>query len=255
MWKTSKPDPAQIKLLKDAREKYDLTPLAIHDSYLINLASREEAIRRSSIAGFRGEIERAMAIGAEYLVMHPGNHKGQTVEEGLCGVIEGIEQAAQGLRNNHLQILLENTVGAGAQLGGKFEELRAMRDLIVERVDFEVGYCLDTCHCFASGRYNVATPEGLKRTVKEIEDVLGIDHLRVIHTNDSKGTLASRLDRHANIGAGEIGVEAFRRIITHPKLKTRAFIMETPVENPGDDERDVELLKSLCSKKRVITSK
>ena len=84
-----------MKLLNAAREKYDLTPLVIHDSYLINLASREPAIRTSSIAAFRGEIERAIAIGAEYLVMHPGNHKGQTVEEGLCGVIEGIEEAAE----------------------------------------------------------------------------------------------------------------------------------------------------------------
>ena len=98
-WRASKPDPADVKLLNAAREKHDLTPLVIHDSYLINLASREPAIRTSSIAAFRGEIERAIAIGAEYLVMHPGNHKGQTVEEGLCGVIEGIEEAARGLRS------------------------------------------------------------------------------------------------------------------------------------------------------------
>ena len=125
------------------------------------------------MAAFRGEIERAIAIGAEYLVMHPGNHKGQTIEEGLCAVIEGIEEAAKNLRSKHLQILLENTVGSGAQLGSRFEELRAMRELTQQRIDLPIGFCLDTCHCFASGRYNVATHEGLKHTVNEIETVLG----------------------------------------------------------------------------------
>jgi deoxyribonuclease-4 len=249
-WRAGKPDPADVKLLKAAREKHDLNPLVIHDSYLINLASRETAIRTSSIAAFRGEIERAIAIGAEYLVMHPGNHKGQTVEEGLCGVIEGIEEATKGLRSKHLQILLENTVGSGAQLGSKFEELRAMRELTQQRIDFEIGFCLDTCHCFASGLYNVSTPSGLKHTVTEIETVLGLEYVKVIHTNDSKGALASHLDRHANIGEGQIGLEGFRGILNHPKLKTKAFILETPVDNPGDDRKNVDALKSLCAKRR-----
>jgi deoxyribonuclease IV len=249
-WRAGKPDPADVKLLNAAREKYDLTPLVIHDSYLINLGSREPAIRTSSIAAFRGEIERAIAIGAEYLVMHPGNHKGQTIEEGLCGVIEGIEEAVRGVRSRHLQILLENTVGSGAQLGSKFEELRAMRELTQQRIDFEIGFCLDTCHCFASGRYNVSTPAGLTHTVEEIESVLGLEYVRVIHTNDSKGALASRLDRHANIGEGQIGLQGFRGILNHPKLRTKAFILETPVDNPGDDKKNVDALKSLCSRSR-----
>jgi deoxyribonuclease-4 len=245
MWRASKPDPADIKVFKAARERYDLTPLVIHDSYLINLASRESAIRTSSIAAFRGEIERAIAIGAEYLVMHPGNHKGQTIEEGLCAVIEGIEEAASGLHSKHLQILLENTVGSGAQLGSRFEELRAMRELTEQRIDLPIGFCLDTCHCFASGRYNVATPDGLKHTVTEIETVLGLEHVKVIHTNDSKGGVASRLDRHANIGEGQIGLDGFQRILNHPKLRTKAFILETPVDTPGDDKKNVDALKSL----------
>jgi deoxyribonuclease-4 len=249
-WRAGKPDPADIKLLRGAREKYDLTPLVIHDSYLINLASRQTAIRTSSIAAFRGEIERALAIEADYIVMHPGNHKGQSIEEGLCAVIEGLEEASKGLRSKHLQILLENTVGSGAQLGSRFEELRALRDLTQQRIDFKVGFCLDTCHCFASGRYNVATPEGLKHTVSEIESILGLDNVKVMHANDSKGELASHLDRHANIGEGRIGLDGFRGILNHPKLKTKAFILETPVDNPGDDKKNVDTLKSLCRKSR-----
>ena len=250
MWKASTPDPADIKLLQAARERYDLTPLVVHDSYLINLASRDPAVRTSSIAAFRGEIERCVAIEAEYLVMHPGNYKGQSLEEGLCAVIEGIEEAAAGLQSEHLQILIENTVGCGAQLGSKFEELRAIRELTQERIDIGVGFCLDTCHCFAGGLYNVATPEGLKHTVKEIESVLGLDNVKVIHTNDSKGGLASRLDRHANIGQGHIGSEGFRRIVQHPKLRTKAFILETPVDNPGDDKKNLDAVKLLAAARK-----
>lgn len=249
MWRASTPDPADIKLLQAARERYDLAPMLIHDSYLINLGSRDPAIRKSSVAAFRGEIERAIAIGAEYLVMHPGNHKGQTVEEGLCAVIEGIEESTRGLKSQHLQILLENTVGCGGQLGSRFEELRAMRELTEQRIGIGVGFCLDTCHCFANGRYNVATAEGLTQTVEEIERVLGLDHVKVIHTNDSKGGLGSRLDRHANIGEGHIGAEGFRRILQHPKLRTKAFILETPVDNPGDDKKNVDALRSLAGVK------
>lgn len=245
MWRAGKPDPADVKLLKTARAKHDLTPMVIHDSYLINLASRETAIRKSSIAAFRGEVERAITIGADYLVMHPGNHKGQTIEEGLCAFIEGLEEATKGLKSRRLQILLENTVGCGAQLGSRFEELRAMRDLTGPRIDFKIGFCLDTCHCFASGRYNVATAEGLEHTINAIDTILGLDNVKVIHTNDSKGGLASHLDRHANIGEGQIGLEGFRRILNHPKLKSKPFILETPVDNPGDDKKNVDALKSL----------
>ena len=252
MWRASKPDPADIKLLNDTRARLDLTPLVIHDSYLINLASREPAIRTSSIAAFRGEIERALAIGAEYLVMHPGNYKDQTLEEGLCAVIEGLTEAAAGLKSQHLQILLENTVGCGAQLGSQFEELHAIRELAQERVEFGIGFCLDTCHCFASGRYNVATADGLRKTVAQIETVLGLDRVKVFHTNDSKGGLASRLDRHANIGEGQIGIEGFRRILNHPKLKKKPFILETPVDNPGDDKKNVDALKSVCKRVRPV---
>lgn len=248
-WRASRPDPADIKLLRVAREKYDLTPLVIHDSYLINLASREPAIRTSSIAAFRGEIERAIAIEADYLVMHPGNYKGQTIEEGLCAVIEGMEEAAKGLKSKTTRILLENTVGSGAQLGSRFEELRALRELTESRMDFGIGYCIDTCHCFASGRYNVATAAGLKKTVADLETVLGLENVPVIHANDSKGALASHLDRHANIGDGLIGLDGFQRILQHPKLKTKAFILETPVENPGDERKDVDTLKLLAAKK------
>jgi deoxyribonuclease-4 len=203
-WRASKPDPVQIRNFRAIREKHDLRPLAIHDSYLINLASCEDAIRRSSIAAFRGEIERALAIGAEYLVMHPGNCKGQPMEQGLANVVEGLVEATMGLTGG-LTILLENTVGAGGQIGGRFEELEVIRQFAQNRVELPIGFCLDTCHCYASGNYNVATPEGLNSTVRQIEAILGLERVPVMHANDSKGEAGSRLDRHAHIGEGRIG--------------------------------------------------
>ncbi len=249
IWRTGTPDPIDIRNLQNAREKYDLHPLVVHDSYLINLASCDPAIRASSIAAFRSELQRSMAIGADYLVMHPGNCKDQPIEQGLMNVIDGLAESARGL-SGMLTILLENTVGAGSQLGSKFEELAVIRQLAAPRLDLAIGYCLDTCHCFASGRYDVSTADGLDETVRAAETILGLDNVPVFHTNDSKGANGSHLDRHANIGEGKIGVEGFRRILNHPKLMMKAFILETPVDEPGDDLKNVNALKSLCRSPR-----
>ncbi len=248
MWRASSPAPSAVKLLRRARERYDLTPLVIHDNYLINLASCNEPLRAQSTAAFRGEIERALAIGAEYLVAHPGNCKGHSVEQGIYAVIRSLAEAAQGLDTaNHLTVLLENTAGAGAALGSRFEELGAMRQFAAELTDLKIGFCIDMCHCLASG-YDVSSAAGLKQTVAEMDRVLGIENVRVIHANDSKGALGSHLDRHEHIGRGCIGEDGFRRILNHPKLCTKAFILETPVDEEGDELRNMEALKRLCRK-------
>jgi deoxyribonuclease-4 len=253
-WKASMPSPIAIAALRKAREKYDLNPLVIHDNYLINLASVHQEVRALSIQAFRGEMERAVAIGAEYLVAHPGNYKGQTVEQGILHFIEGVAEAALGLRFDKLMLLVENTVGAGAQLGGKFAELHVIREYGSKMTDLPIGFCLDTCHLLASG-YNVSTAEGLKLTMSEVQEILGLQHVRVIHANDSKGALSSHIDRHENIGEGYIGIDGFRRILAHPRLRSKAFILETPVEKDGDDRRNLDTLKSLCPKSRTTTIK
>ncbi len=259
MWRTKKPDPEAVKRLKEEREHHDLTPLIVHDSYLINLAAPPSIIREKSIEGFRGELERAMLIGADYLVAHPGNYKGLTVEQGLLNVAEGIALAWRAVdpalpKNNRLVILLENTAGAGAQLGGKLEELAAIQQLVTPYVDVPVGFCLDTCHCYVSG-FDLATGCGLHELVQQASETLGLDHVRVIHSNDAKTPFNSHLDRHAQIGAGYIGLEGFRRILNHPKLQAKAFILETPVDKPGDDLRNVKALKELVSPKKRSTPK
>src|SRR5579884_2102807 len=165
MWRTKAPGLEYVKRLKDLRQKHDLTPLVIHDSYLINLAAAPGIVREKSIDAFRGEIERALLIGADYLVTHPGNYKGMTVEQGMLNVAEALALAWHGVepglkKNARLTVLLENTAGAGAQLGGKFDELCDIRQLATPYLDIPMGYCIDTCHCYVSG-FDIATESGL----------------------------------------------------------------------------------------------
>ncbi len=245
MWRAGLPDPAAASRLRALREKHDLRPLVIHDNYLINLASCDEALRVKSTAAFRGELERALVIGAEYLVAHPGNCRGYSAAEGIIAVVRSLTEAAADLNTAGLKVLLENTAGSGAALGSRFEELRAMRDYASEFTDLEIGFCIDTCHCLASG-YDVATEAGLKKTVAELDEILGMDNIPVIHTNDSKTPLNSHVDRHENIGRGFIGESGFGRILTHPKLRSKAFILETPHDEPGEDIRNIEILRRLA---------
>ncbi len=245
MWRASKPGAADIQRLTAVRERLDLTPLVIHTNYLVNLASLDPEVRTKSVASFRGELDRAKAIAADYLVLHPGNYKGQSLEQGLAAFALGLAEAASGFTAPALTVLLENTVGSGHQIGRRFEELRMIRDLASRETALPVAYCLDTCHLFAAG-FNVAEAAGLEETICAADRILGLDLVRVIHANDSKGELGSHLDRHENIGKGRIGESGFRRILTHPQLRPKPFILETPVESDDDARRDIDALKRLA---------
>ncbi len=259
MWRAKTPDPEQIKRLNQERERHDLTPLVIHDSYLINLAAPPSEIRDKSIDGFRRELERALLIGADYLVTHPGNYKGLTIDQGMLNVAEALALAWREVndtlkKSTKLTVLLENTAGAGAQLGGKLKELGTIRRLASPYLDIPIGYCLDTCHCYVSG-FDIAQESGLTKLIETASEALGLEHIAVIHTNDAKTPLNSHSDRHANIGAGYIGLEGFRRILNHPELRDKAFILETPVDKPGDDLRNIAALKELVFPKQRLTPK
>ncbi|MEO8596126.1 MAG: deoxyribonuclease IV [Candidatus Solibacter sp.] len=250
MWRAGAPDPRQVCLLRAARERYDLHPLVIHVNYLINLASADPVIRTKSIAAFRSEIERAHAIGAEFLVLHPGSYKSCSVEQGIAAFAEGLRDAAAGLPPHQVTVLLENTAGAGCHLGSRFEELKSIRELTAGLTDLPTGYCLDTCHLLSAG-FQIATTAGLRDTVRSAETILGLENVRVFHANDSKFPVGSHVDRHANIGEGFLGEAAFRRILTHPKLRGKPFILETPVDQEGDDRRNLDTLKRLASRART----
>ena len=245
MWRAGVPDPAQVRLLQQARDKHDLFPLVIHDNYLINLASCSETLRAQSVAAFRGEIERALLIGAEYLVTHPGNCKGHSVEQGIYEAVRSLVEAARGLDTRKLTVLLENTAGSGAALGSRLEELAMIREYAGHFTDLAIGFCIDTCHCHASG-YMVSNSAAVKKTVTTIDGVLGLDNVKVIHANDSKTPFNSHVDRHEHIGEGYIGEEGFRALLNHPKLRRKPFILETPFDEEGDEVKNMTALQGLC---------
>ena len=246
MWRLTMPPAAHVEALQSIRRQHGLWPLVVHVNYLVNLASRDAAIRTKSIATFRAELERAAMVGAEFLVVHPGNSLDQPVDSAISACADGLCESAHGFRGK-VTVLLENTAGCGTALGSKFEELRAIRDLACPSSDVPIAYCLDTCHLFAAG-FDITKPAGLRRTIQQADEILGLDHVPVFHMNDSKAPLGSHVDRHARIGAGAIGCEPFRRLLAHPNLREKTFVSETPVEEDGDDLRNMETLRRLAPK-------
>ena len=242
-WRGQEPTPEECERFREARADYGLTPLVIHDNYLINLASGNSFIRERSIEAFRKELERAVALGADYLVTHPGSAKASTAAQGIKACIESLRQAANGVKLNGLRILIENTAGQGSAIGRTFEEVAEI--LAGTAKDLPMGACIDTAHCFEAG-YAVHTQAGLAEVVKNLDSTLGLKNVRVIHANDSKTAFGSHADRHEHIGKGQIGKEGFRRIVCHPKLRAIPFICETPIDKPGDDKRNLRMMRKLA---------
>jgi deoxyribonuclease-4 len=244
MWRAPKVDQKQAARMKELRAALDVGPLVIHTSYLVNVCSQSDEVREKSVAAFRGEIERALALGAEYLVLHPGSWKGLTRDEGLKLAADSISRAIDGLpwQATGFNILIENTAGAEFSLGGSFEQVAELVERL--RPSAPVGVCLDTCHTHVAG-YDIVSHEGYAETMRQAGATLGFDAVRVWHCNDAKAARGSKLDRHEQIGLGTIGVEPFRWLLNDPRFTHAAFIAETPVDQPGDEERNVKVLKSL----------
>jgi len=244
MWRPQKIDPQQAERMRMQRAKLDVGPLVIHTSYLVNVCSQTEEFREKSVVCFRGEIQRALMLGAEYLVLHPGSWKGLTRNEGLKLAAESIARAADGLpwQGTDFSILIENTAGAECSLGGNFEQVAEL----VERLKTHapVGVCLDTCHTHVSG-YDLTTEEGYRETIMQADITFGVDAVRVWHCNDAKAARGSKLDRHEHIGQGNIGIEPFRWLLNDPRFADCAFVAETPNDDDGDEERNVKVLKRL----------
>ena len=245
-WKASPVKAEDAAKMRELRAKHDVGPVAVHASYLINLCSQTESVRANSTMAFRGEVERALALGAEYLVLHPGSWKGLTREEGLRLAAESIEKAIDGLdfADKDFRILIENTAGAEFSLGGKLEQVAEL----VERLKAcaPVGVCLDTCHVHVAG-YDLVSPDGYVETMLLVKDTVGFDAVRVWHCNDAKAAMGSKLDRHEHIGEGTIGAEVFRRLLHDARFGHAAFIAETPVDAPGDEARNVGVLRTLAA--------
>jgi deoxyribonuclease IV len=228
------------------RQELGLGPLVIHANYLINLAAQQPMLRTRSIQAFHDELVRAIALGADSVVVHPGACGECKPDQAVRLAVESVKQASKNLPATPLRILLENTAGMGTALGARLEELDEMLNALES---LQVGACLDTAHLFAAG-YDIKSEAGLASTLELIDRAIGLERVPVFHVNDSKVPLGGRVDRHEHIGKGKIGAAAFRRFLTHPRLSAaapeglpgRAFLAETPIDDPGDDRRNVAAL-------------
>jgi deoxyribonuclease-4 len=238
-WSFPKIDDSEFERFKEARNKVDIKPIVTHSCYLINLATSKEKLFNISVATMKKELEITGKLGVEYYTFHPGSHTGAGKGLGTKRIISGLKKVRETAERYNVKILLENTSGKGDTLGKTMLELKQM----IDGAGYGVGICFDTCHGFASG-YPIHTQDGLNQVVAEIRDTVGVENLGIIHINDSKGEFNSYVDRHEHIGLGEIGMEAMRRIVNHPDLRNKTFVLETPIDERGDFLKNIEVIKS-----------
>ena len=231
----------------------DFPCVVAHDSYLTNLAAGNEELRQKSIHSFAMELKRCQALGIQYLVTHTGAHGGAGESEGITRIVASLQQVLGLDKRGSTIICLETTAGQGTSLGWRFEHLR---DIVtgVRNAD-RLGVCVDTCHIFAAG-YDISTPEGAVETFAEFDRIIGFDRLRVMHLNDSRKPLGSRVDRHAHIGRGMIGLAAFRYVCQNAAFQKIPKIMETPKETAPDgrpwDQINLGILQALQRGEEVV---
>jgi len=245
MWRAAPIPAEQAAKMRELCSKYNTAPLVIHTSYLVNVCSQSAEVREKSIAAFRGEIDRALDLGAAYLVLHPGSWRGLTRQEGLRLAAESIAAATSSFdfSSRDFHILIENTAGAEFSLGGSFEQVA---ELIARlKPVAPVAACLDTCHCHVAG-YDLISDKGYEETARLIESTIGLTNVRVWHMNDAKAPRGSRLDRHQHIGQGTMGLAPFRRLLNDKRFAQCAFIAETPVDEEGDELRNLQKMRKLC---------
>ena len=227
-----------------AREQSGVKSVCSHSSYLINLASPEESKYERSIKALEHELVRSSRLSIPYVIMHPGSHMGTGEDKGLSCIAEGINKVFEDVPDATCHLLLETTAGQGSNLGYTFEQLAHIFDGV--KAKGKIGFCLDTCHVFAAG-YDLRTKRAYQETMRAFDRVIGLDRLCVIHVNDAKKGLGSRVDRHEHIGEGAIGIDAFRFIMNDPRLKALPKILETPKgKGPVDYDRlNLERLRAL----------
>lgn len=239
-WKARPLTDEEIAVFKSVREETGITPVVVHANYLINLAAASEEIRAKSVASFREEVERGIQLGADYLVVHPGSARGACEADGIRTCAESLKEACAGLDLSRFRVLLENTAGQGECIGHRFEHLRELMERCAE---LNLGVCLDTAHAFTAG-YDLRDEDGFAATFEALESNVGLANVLAVHFNDSRAAYNSRVDRHWHIGLGHIGAEALARVARHPKLAHAAFLLETPQDEQGDDERNLSALRS-----------
>jgi len=243
-WRAAPLTERVIEAYKTNRRRAGIDPILAHDSYLINIASPEKDLYRRSLEALRIEVARAAVLEIPYLVIHPGAHLGSGEAEGIKRIVEALETVLEGPQASPVMICLETTAGQGSSLGYRFEHLAAIRGGVTRQE--RVGICVDTCHIFAAG-YEIRSQKAYEETMRQLHSLIGLDHVTCVHLNDSRRELGSRVDRHAHIGQGQIGLEGFRLLINDPRLQHIPMILETPKgEDPvAADRRNLAILRRL----------
>ena len=253
-WRARELPPEEIALFRRRVRETKLRPVVAHNSYLINVAAADPALRRKSITALRDELDRAESLGLDGLVMHPGSYTSGTEGGGLKLIGDALAAILASRPDGQTRILLEHTAGQGTNLGHRFEHLAE----IIDRVggSSRVGVCLDTCHLLAAG-YDICSEEGYRETFQQFGRLVGFSRLKAFHLNDSKKPCGSRVDRHEHIGQGCIGVEPFRRLVNDPRFAKLPMLLETPkLDTPESrrlsdadplDRMNLELLESLIA--------
>jgi deoxyribonuclease-4 len=238
----------EVLLFRKTRRQTKISPVLIHCNYLVNLSGADETMLQKSRESFREEVERALLLGVDYLVVHPGSSRGACEEDGIALCAASLKIACKGLKLEKLQILLENTAGQGDCIGHRFEHLDAIMRACPK---LPLGVCLDTAHAFTAG-YDIREAAGLEALIQRVQKTVGVKRIRAVHFNDSRAVYNSRVDRHWHIGEGHIGTDALRRVAQHPKLKHAAFILETPYDDPRADLKNLTKLRSFLSERTQI---
>lgn len=236
--KAKKEDPADCAKAVEALKEYAFGKLVAHGAYTMNLCTADPEARTFAAEILCDDLRRMASLPGNFYNFHPGSHVGQGVEAGIDYIASALKQALS--HDYPVTILLETMAGKGSEIGGRFEELKAILDAVGSA---NVGVCLDTCHVYDGG-YDIVND--LDGVLAEFDRIIGLDKLKALHLNDSKNPFASHKDRHACIGQGSLGLDTFQAIVNHPKLKDRPMILETPNELPGY-QQEIQLLRSLES--------
>ncbi len=243
-WRAKPLTKQEISAYHENREKRRIWPVIAHDGYLINVACPKKDLYRKSLEALRIEVSRAAALEIPYLIIHPGAHLGEGEAEGIKRVVEALGTIIESTTGHPVLICLETTAGQGSSLGYRFEHLGGIRAGVKQKD--RVGICVDTCHIFAAG-YDIRGRKAYEQTMRQFDEVIGLEHIKCIHLNDSQRELGSRVDRHAHIGQGHIGLEGFRFLVNDPRLRHIPMILETPKgDDPAaTDRRNLAVLRSL----------
>ncbi len=245
-WRAKPFTPSEIESYREEFKNSNLQVAVSHDSYLINLASPEEAKLAQSLSSFEDEVERCEQLSVPYLVFHPGSHVGAGEKAGLATIAASLNHVLKNKKGYKTQLLLETTAGQGSNLGYRFEQLAEIIGMVKE--NDRLGVCVDSCHIFAAG-YDIRSRAVYEETFQLFDSIIGLSKIKAFHLNDSKKGLASKVDRHEHIGEGAIGLEAFRLIVNDDRFHGLPMLLETP----GGDveyEKNLRVLKGLRSRKK-----